>query len=895
MATRGGITVKIDGQYDDKDIKRSIKDLEAMKTQAAGSKAPLDGMSGAFGKLAVAAAGVVSVGAVIDFMRDSMAAAMEDEKSMIALAKAMDNVGLSSQKATGEALIKSMSLQYGIADDLLRPAFQRLVTATSDVTESQKLLQLSMDISAATGKDLNSVTLAMAKAANGNIGALTRLGVPIDANIVKTKDFGAAVDILSQKFGGQAQAAADTYAGKLSRIQTAAGEAQESIGYALLTAIDDVSQSFGGTGGAVEAITKFGEGVADIVTKVGLGVTAISQLVAGIGGLVDAMGSSIGATNLWASMLSGAWQTVVTTIGGPLYMLGSAYQAGADAATSSTTAHTKYALSADRTAAALANAKSWQTAMTQAEVDAKAATDALKASIDKFNGVISLSQARDDLRLSIEGISKALDGNKKSFKGVSDAAKENRDALRTQLKDAGDIAVEWGRQTGASADEIDTKYKTMRRKIIAGFKEDGFTSADIKEFMGKEHLWRTPAKDAVAGAATAAKSTARPLFVPVGRDVATGAAAGIAQNDWMVAQAARIMMLNAAAAARLALESRSPSKVFYRIGEDITEGLKLGLQISWPKIGTQLTKDLAGLTIQVQGESVKLSGALLKGFDAHAANFKSIVDKQTEIITTARTALVDYAKSVQSTILGNVQWQTGAGADGKPLTPEQQVQMLLGDQSNQQAAINSIAKIATSIPEALVQQMLTMDPIASKALADYLAGPGSASMAQLKLNYQNLATSSLVDLGIPMANAFATVGVQNAKGMIASAKAEIANAAEHFSKWVARTLDTTITVKVRYDTSDAPGRALGGPVTASSPYIVGENGPELFVPWKTGTIVPNGDLPSAVGYGRSSSSGGNSYSIVVQAGVGDPRQIGQQIVEYVKRFEAASGPVFAAA
>lgn len=35
-------------------------------------------------------------------------------------------------------------------------------------------------------------------------------------------------------------------------------------------------------------------------------------------------------------------------------------------------------------------------------------------------------------------------------------------------------------------------------------------------------------------------------------------------------------------------------------------------------------------------------------------------------------------------------------------------------------------------------------------------------------------------------------------------------------------------------------RAGGGPVTASSPYIVGEQGPELFVPDRSGTIVPNG-------------------------------------------------------
>jgi hypothetical protein len=66
----------------------------------------------------------------------------------------------------------------------------------------------------------------------------------------------------------------------------------------------------------------------------------------------------------------------------------------------------------------------------------------------------------------------------------------------------------------------------------------------------------------------------------------------------------------------------------------------------------------------------------------------------------------------------------------------------------------------------------------------------------------------------------------------------------------------------------------------------------LFVPSISGSIIPNGDLASP---GMSAASGGNTYQITVQTGVGDPRQIGEQVVSYIKRFEAASGPVFARA
>lgn len=43
----------------------------------------------------------------------------------------------------------------------------------------------------------------------------------------------------------------------------------------------------------------------------------------------------------------------------------------------------------------------------------------------------------------------------------------------------------------------------------------------------------------------------------------------------------------------------------------------------------------------------------------------------------------------------------------------------------------------------------------------------------------------------------------------------------------------------------APGRATGGPVTGGRPYIVGERGPELFVPTSAGRVEPNADMGAA--------------------------------------------------
>jgi hypothetical protein len=60
-----------------------------------------------------------------------------------------------------------------------------------------------------------------------------------------------------------------------------------------------------------------------------------------------------------------------------------------------------------------------------------------------------------------------------------------------------------------------------------------------------------------------------------------------------------------------------------------------------------------------------------------------------------------------------------------------------------------------------------------------------------------------------------------------------------------------------------PGRAMGGPVSGGSPYVVGEKGPELFVPHASGTIVPNNKM----GGGSGSGSGGVTVNYNIAAGV----------------------------
>ena len=136
--------------------------------------------------------------------------------------------------ASTERLISQQQLLTGVSDTELRGALATLVRGTGDAQKSMTLLATATDISAATGKDLASVSIALSKAANGQFTALTRLGIPIDENTKKSKDFNAVLRTLNDQFGGAAKTAAGTFEGQLRILQGQFGEIVETVGAALL-------------------------------------------------------------------------------------------------------------------------------------------------------------------------------------------------------------------------------------------------------------------------------------------------------------------------------------------------------------------------------------------------------------------------------------------------------------------------------------------------------------------------------------------------------------------------------------------------------------------------------------------------------------------------------------
>ncbi|BBG57768.1 hypothetical protein gp11, partial [uncultured phage] len=141
---------------------------------------------GAIALGATAAFGAVAVG-----LSKSVKAAMEDQASQAELQRQLEKTFGANEAltASAERYISVTQLRTGTSDTELRASLGTLVRTTGDLQQSTTLLNLAQDISASTGRDLSSVTLALARASQGQFTALTKQGIPLDDATKKSKDF----------------------------------------------------------------------------------------------------------------------------------------------------------------------------------------------------------------------------------------------------------------------------------------------------------------------------------------------------------------------------------------------------------------------------------------------------------------------------------------------------------------------------------------------------------------------------------------------------------------------------------------------------------------------------------------------------------------------------------
>ena len=224
------LSIPIISEFDGKGIDKAMAEFKQL--DGAGAKAGF-----ALEKSFLPAVAVI--GGLAAGLGLATAAAVEDQKAQELLANQLRTSAMATDDVikSNEDFISSMSTAKAVADDELRPAMANLVRSTGSVEVAQSLMNTALDIAAATGMDLETVTLALGKAANGQTAALTKLDPSLKGVIDSSSTLDDITGALSVSFGGAADVAAKSYEGRMKSMKIAMDETKESIGAALLPAL----------------------------------------------------------------------------------------------------------------------------------------------------------------------------------------------------------------------------------------------------------------------------------------------------------------------------------------------------------------------------------------------------------------------------------------------------------------------------------------------------------------------------------------------------------------------------------------------------------------------------------------------------------------------------------
>ena len=229
------LSIPIISEFDGGGVKKAIaqfKDLEG-----AGAKS-------AFALKKAMLPAIAVIGGLTAGLGMATQAAVEDQKAQDLLAQQLRTSAMATDDviASNEQFISGLSRAFAVVDDDLRPAMANLVRSTGSVEVAQSLMNTALDIAAATGKDLETVTLALGKAANGQTGALLKLDPSLKGVIDSSSSLDDITQALAVSFGGAATVAAESFDGRMRGMKIAMDETKESIGAALLPVLEKLLQ-----------------------------------------------------------------------------------------------------------------------------------------------------------------------------------------------------------------------------------------------------------------------------------------------------------------------------------------------------------------------------------------------------------------------------------------------------------------------------------------------------------------------------------------------------------------------------------------------------------------------------------------------------------------------------
>ena len=282
-------TLKLSILADIDDLKKKLKDADNAVEQNSNK---IGEFSAKVGK-AFLVAGAAAAAYAGKLLYDGVKAAIEDEKANAKLATTLLNVAGATQQTIDEVLAYSRAteLATGVTEDELRPSLNRLAIATKDASEAMRLQQIALDVAAGSGKGLDAVTQALAKAYEGNTASLGRLGIGLSAAQLKTMSFDEITKALSETFEGQADVAANTFEGRIQRLRLAFEDVRDSLAEKFLPFLEQFinflfERGIPALDGFVAGLTG-DEGLSNALTETQRGAETFGKAIAAVGGIIS--------------------------------------------------------------------------------------------------------------------------------------------------------------------------------------------------------------------------------------------------------------------------------------------------------------------------------------------------------------------------------------------------------------------------------------------------------------------------------------------------------------------------------------------------------------------------------------------------------------------------------
>jgi hypothetical protein len=916
------IAISIVGKYDGKDIAKAQRELDQMaKSAGIATKGASDvgnGFKSMAGKLAI---GALAIGGVAAGFTSLIRAAEESAVVQATTEQIIKSTGGAAKVTADQVseLSRRLSEQMGVDDELIQKSTNLLLTFKNVKNEGEGLSAIldratvaSQDLAAAGFGDAESAAKMLGKALNDptkGLTALSRAGVTFTqgqkdqvAALVASNNMFEAQNLIMGEVESQVGGVATATATATGRLSVMMGNMQEDLGAALLPFLSALAD---GLGPALQELTPAFSTVAGVIG--GIFTTAVKVLLPPLTAVV----------------------TVLANVTAALF----GFQPVAIAATAVLAAWT-IGLIAARVAViqkSIANVGLAATFPILTTVTGIATT-----AMVGFR--IAVSAALGPIGLIIIAITAATVLLPKLFGGIT----EVNEAYATMKDSAGNAAVAVG-QAGAVASNVasvlgvhkkavqesTTSTEELARstayaeQLYAGYAKSADIAADRTAEIAKQAEAAAAALDKSASSALSA-AEAYALFSVIGyspdpaRDERNAQARASAMMNASIEaiNAARSRLKSAGGGAASAVNDGMKDQVskFRELGTSITEHISSGLQRSEMQVSTALDTLMTNVLAKAKRTAADPAfvDVMSSVADSISKNISDALTTAADALEKAKTEAKSWAANMATTLASAFDisgtFTQALDKDGN-LVVSKWTEGVDKAFAQFEWYTNVLAAVkASNGGDALMQYLVSQGVEQGGAQGQAMLDQGLIPYFNQKLEAVKTLSETTAQAMVP---AFLQSGIDSAQKTYDGLKAAVGkggpvfNAIQNLMDNLARSMNRTATVTVTtvnrvvtelVAAATLPGRANGGPVAANTAYLVGERGPEVFLPSASGQIVPNVDLGTSVSRsGVMAGSQGNTYNISVNAGVGDPRAIGQQIVEYVKRFESANGNVFAAA